>query len=240
VSARSRDLPPSCPAASAPADHLGSIDCIAVVLGASAVQPRVKAPPLHVVGRSSGFEVGQHGPMPSKAGQTAVVVPVPSAEPVVSVWRNRFDRSASQGMPAHITALYPFLPQERATGPVLATLKTICAQLPALDVVFRGAARFPGVLYLDPEPADELRRLTAAIAGRWPQAPPYGGAFEEVIPHLTVAHGVQDSVLAEIEIDVVRGLPLSARLVEACLYVFDGARWCPRAQLPFLGHPGRV
>jgi hypothetical protein len=35
---------------------------------------------------------------------------VPAAEPVVSTWRERFDGSAAQGMPAHITALYPFLP----------------------------------------------------------------------------------------------------------------------------------
>jgi 2'-5' RNA ligase len=138
-------------------------------------------------------------------------------------------------MPAHITALYPFLPRDYLTGQVLATLGELCAELPFLEVAFRRAAQFPGVLCLDPEPADELRRLTAAIAEQWPQAPPYAGAFKEVIPHLTVAHGVEDSVLTEIETDAIRGLPFKAQLVEACLYAFDGARWRARTRLPFRG-----
>gem|GEM_PF-4917323 len=48
-----------------------------------------------------------------------------------------------------------------------------------------------------------------------------------------MAHGSDDGLLTEVELDVVAGLPLRTRLVEACLYVFDGARWQPRACLPF-------
>lgn len=138
-------------------------------------------------------------------------------------------------MPAHITALYPFLPEERLTGAVVARLRELCASVPVLDVQFRRAARFPDVLYLNPEPASGLRELTASIAERWPEAPPYGGAFDEVIPHLTVAHGAGDDVKDDIEADVRRALPVSTRLVEASLYVFDGERWWPRARLPFQG-----
>jgi len=43
---------------------------------------------------------------------------VPTAEAVVSTWRERFDRSAVQGM----TALYPFRPEDRLTGEVTARL----------------------------------------------------------------------------------------------------------------------
>ena len=43
-------------------------------------------------------------------GRSAVVVPGPAVESAVSSWRDRLDRSAAQGMPAHITALYPFRP----------------------------------------------------------------------------------------------------------------------------------
>ena len=136
-------------------------------------------------------------------------------------------------MPAHITALYPFLPEERLTGEVVERLRELCAAAPVLDVQFRRTARFPDVVYLDPEPAAGLRDLTAAIAERWPDAPPYGGAFDEVIPHLTVAHGAGDEVLDNIEADVLARLPITTRLVEARLYVFDGGRWRPRAALPF-------
>jgi 2'-5' RNA ligase len=179
--------------------------------------------------------VGEDGGMASAKGHAAVVVPVPAAESVVSLWRERFDRSAAEGMPAHITVLYPFLGQDLLTEAVLAALRELCAELPVLDVVFRRAARFPGVLYLDPEPADQLRRLTGAITERWPQAPSYAGAFDAVIPHLTVASDVPDRVLDEIELGVLTALPLPARLPEACLYVSDGACWHPRAPLPFQG-----
>jgi hypothetical protein len=164
---------------------------------------------------------------------TAVVVPVPEAEPLVGPWRARFDPSAAQGMPAHVTALYPFVAPTEA---VVAKLRDLCAGLPALDVAFTRTARFEGVLYLAPEPAAGLRRLTLAVAARWPEAPPYGGAFDEVIPHLTVAQG---QGLEEVEAELQRGLPIAARLTEACLYELDGGRWRRRARLPFTGGPAR-
>ena len=166
-------------------------------------------------------------------GRTAVVVPVPAAEPVVSQWRERFDASAAQGRPAHITALYPFLDEELLDREVLAALEELCAERPSLDLTFPRIGRFPGVLFLEPEPADALRALTVAIAKRWPEAPPYGGRFEEVIPHLTIAHGADDDVRADIETDVLRGLPLRARVWEASLWAFDGAHWRQRARFPF-------
>jgi hypothetical protein len=125
----------------------------------------------------------------------------------------------------------------RLTDEVLARLRELCAGLPVLDVEFRRTARFPDVLYLDPEPADGLRQVTVAIARQWPEAPPYGGSFSEVIPHLTVAHAAGDGVLDDVEADVRGGLPVRARLVEARLYVFDGVLWRPWARLPFQGRP---
>ena len=93
--------------------------------------------------------------------RSAVVVQVPAAEPVVAIWRDRFDASAALGMPAHITLLYPFLPEERLSDDLLSRLRDLCADVPILEVQFRRVARFPGILYLDPEPADALRDLTA-------------------------------------------------------------------------------
>lgn len=111
----------------------------------------------------------------------------------------------------------------------------MCAELPVLNVQFRRVGRFPEVLYLDPEPADGLRKITLAIGEQWPEAPPYGGHFDDVVPHLTVAHGAGHGVLDDIEAEVARGLPISTQLSQACLYVFDGALWRPRARLPFQG-----
>jgi 2'-5' RNA ligase len=179
--------------------------------------------------------VRQDRQVPSKQGEAAVVVPVPAAEPVVASWRERFDSSAAQGMPAHITTLSPFLDEDRLTNEVVAALREVCAERPALDVVFRRTGRFPDVLYLDPEPADGLRQLTLDIAGGWPEAPPYRGAFEEVIPHLTVAHRLGGDGLHTVEAELLRDLPITTRLLEARLYVFDDERWRVRQRLPFEG-----
>ena len=89
------------------------------------------------------------------------------------------------------------------------------------------------MLYLSPEPADGLRQLTLDIAAQWPEAPPYRGAFADVVPHLTVAHGVQDGLLDSVEARVLGGLPITTTLVEARLYAYDGERWGVRARLPF-------
>jgi hypothetical protein len=48
-------------------------------------------------------------PMAFAVGQTAVIVPVGAAEPIVGRRRTRFDPAAATGVPAHVTIIYPFL-----------------------------------------------------------------------------------------------------------------------------------
>jgi 2'-5' RNA ligase len=170
--------------------------------------------------------------MPER-GQSALVVPVPGVEALVSRWRDRHDRSAAQGMGAHITVLFPFLPDARLSADVLAQLRVACGAVPVMEVSFARTARFPGVLYIDPEPADALRELTLSLARRWPEAPPYGGRHADVVPHLTVAFADDDATLDEIDTAVTARLPTPAVLSLVTLSVFDGARWHRRAEFRF-------
>jgi hypothetical protein len=168
-----------------------------------------------------------------ETGRSAIVVPVSDAEPAVGTWRDRYDASAPFGMPAHVTVLYPFLPEDRLTKAVVDRLKAICADSLVLAVELRETRRFPGMLYLAPEPDDGFRRLTEAVAGEWPETPPYGGAHDDNIPHLTVAHDLSDDELDEVDRVVTAALPISTHLTSASLYVFDGARWRVHDVLPF-------
>jgi 2'-5' RNA ligase len=170
--------------------------------------------------------------MSHQAGQTAIVVTVPAAEPVVHRWRLMYDTSARLGVPAHVTILYPFLDVDLVDDAVLGQLREIFAREPAFVLAFRRCGRFPHVLYLEPEPADGLRRLTEAVVARWPEAPPYGGLYEEIVPHLTVAHGVHDDTLALIEQDVAGELPVRCLVAQGWLLAFDGVRWSARVRLP--------
>ncbi|MGI5155082.1 2'-5' RNA ligase family protein [Microbispora sp. CA-102843] len=173
---------------------------------------------------------------PFEIGETALVVEVPSAEPLVRGLRERYDSSAAYGMPAHVTVLYPFLPRERLDDGVLAALRELFAARRPFEVVFGGVGRFPGVLYLAPEPDGPLRELTEAVAGRWPEAPPYGGGFGDVVPHLTVAEGLGGEVDGGVAADLASGLPVTTLVSGVTLRVFDGESWRAEGFFP-LGEP---
>ncbi|MFB9630788.1 2'-5' RNA ligase family protein [Nonomuraea helvata] len=160
---------------------------------------------------------------------------VKEAEPSVGRWRRRFDSSASAGVPAHVTVLVPFLDIDRIDAAVIDELRELFGEHSPFTVRFDSCRRFPDVLYLAPTPDQPFRALTEAVAARWPEAPPYGGQFTEVIPHLTVAHGQQAHVLDEAEAALTVLLPITADVASVSLFVSDGDRWHQRAEFPLHG-----
>jgi 2'-5' RNA ligase len=163
---------------------------------------------------------------------------VPEAGTVVDRWRQAYDSSAPLGVPAHVTILYPFLNASLIDDPVVERLCQLFTRQPAFEVEFRRCGRFPDVLYLAPEPARTFHDLTISVAERWPEAPPYGGAHDAIVPHLTVAHGVDEDTFALIERDVAPRLPVRAEVTEASLLMFDGGRWVTRTRFTFGGRDG--
>jgi 2'-5' RNA ligase superfamily len=124
-----------------------------------------------------------------------------------------------------VTVLAPFLDSGQIGPAELAALRDLFARHPAFDAAFPRCARFPGVLYLTPEPAGPFQALTGAVAARWPQAQPYGGRFPEVVPHLTVAYSEDPDVLDRAEAALADGLPSRARIASAQLLASDEGRW---------------
>lgn len=159
--------------------------------------------------------------------ETAVVVAFSEASPVVDGWREQTceDRT-SIGIPPHVTLLHPFVSAEAIDEQILAQLRSLFAAWTPFDVVFAEARRWPGMLYLAPEPPEPFARLTDAIVDRWPDYPPYEGIHDEVIPHLTVAYG-DDALLGEAEADVSARLPIRTTVREAVLLVerVPDVRW---------------
>jgi 2'-5' RNA ligase len=159
--------------------------------------------------------------------ESALIVPVPEAERLVGAWRERYDDSARTGVPAHLTLLYPFLPPEEIGPADLGRLAALFGSVPATRFRLAAFRRFPrGVLYLAPEPDGFLRELTNRIWALYPQRPPYGGMFQHVVPHLTVAQVEDHSVLDRVEADVTPGLPVAAEAKEVWLMLQgDDDRW---------------
>lgn len=160
-----------------------------------------------------------------QTGQTALIVKVPEAERLVRSWRAQFDSAAAFGVPAHVTVLVPFLSRSAIGPDTIAELQQVCARHRAFPVRFLECRRFSEALYLAPQPDTQFRALTSAVAARWPEAPPYGGQFEDVVPHLTVAHGQELSVLDQIEADLAPRLPVSAYISAIQLVAFTGDLW---------------
>jgi 2'-5' RNA ligase len=165
---------------------------------------------------------------------TAIVTAFPEASPIVDEWRERTcsDRT-SIGIPPHVTLLFPFVPAETADE-TLDILRELFAATRSFDVTFRELRRWPELVYLAPQPPEPFVRLTKAIIERWPDYPPYEGAHETVVPHLTVAYG-DEALLAEVEADVSPHLPIAAHVDEAVLLeeLEPGwGRWGERARFP--------
>lgn len=165
--------------------------------------------------------------------ESALIVAVPEAEPLVGRFRERYDSSAAVGVPAHVTLLYPFVAPEAIDDAVTSALTALFASAEPCDIVFSRCARFePRVLYLAPEPEDVFLRLMHRIYDRWPECPPYHGTIPAhlVCPHLTVSDSIEGEHLDRIELSVAGGLPIWSRLAEALLIDNVSGRWTTRAR----------
>ena len=155
------------------------------------------------------------------AEESALLVPVPEAEPLVRRWRERLDRSAAMGVPAHVTILYPFVPPGQVDDGLLVDLRSLFGEVAPFDYALTELRWFgEDVLWLAPAPDTGFRRLIDAIVARYPRYPPYGRPEQEVVPHLTVGDsGGQDALrAAEAALQPRLPVPASARevwLVEA-------------------------
>lgn len=141
--------------------------------------------------------------------ESAVVVAVPAAEPAVSGWRERLDRAATWGVPAHVTVLYPFAPPSAIDEHVHRALAEAVASVSLFRAQWRRTAWFgDDVLWLAPEPESSFRALTAAVWRAFPDYPPYEGQFDDVVPHLTLGHDAPLDDLRAAERDVGTRLPI--------------------------------
>jgi len=164
--------------------------------------------------------------------QSAIVVRIRVPAAIDRLRRVR-DRAARRGVPAHVTILYPFAAASELTLAVRRQVAEIAGEFRAFDVTFATVDRWPGVVYLEPQPSSRFAALIDRCAGAFPEHPPYAGTIAEVIPHLTVVEG-DDVDVEEIVETASAALPFEARadglevLVEG-----DDGRWRRRWRLPF-------
>jgi 2'-5' RNA ligase len=172
---------------------------------------------------------------PSAPAESALVILAPQAEPIVKAYRDRWDPAAAQGLPAHVTVIYPFHPPPALAPPVSARLAQLFAEHSPFDYELFELRRFPGVLYLAPRPEAPFRALTLHVATAFPEFPPYGGRFDDVVPHLTVAETAEPARLEEIAADfhAVCGHRLPLRLRAEAVVLLDNEQGAWRVRSTF-------
>ena len=152
--------------------------------------------------------------------------------PALERLRRHDDVAANAGAPAHVTLLFPFMPVADLRAPARRALAAIAATVEPFEVGFATVGRFPGVVYLEPEPDRPFTALTEAIARKFPEYKPYDGAFDEVIPHLTLVESAT-APLDRITAAAQRHLPFTCR-VAALEVLVEGpdARWRSHWRIP--------
>jgi 2'-5' RNA ligase len=124
--------------------------------------------------------------------RAALVLLLP--EPRLEALRARFDpEGTAKGIPLHITLLFPFGPREEGAGELFARWSPLRFALTRVE-------EWSDVVWLAPEPGEELRERMLELYTRYPQYPPYGGEFPDPYPHATIGKGdVAEAVRAEAE-----------------------------------------
>ena len=161
--------------------------------------------------------------------ESAILIPVPNAEKLVGAYRSRYDPAAKAGVPAHITLLYPFLDREAITRNSVIEVQKVIQSFQPFDFFLVEVRRFPGVLYLHPEPDNEFKRMTQALVNQFPDHPPYKGAYSSVDPHLTVAHAdgavALEAIVEKFQSNAESYLPVMSRAEEVWLMVERNGKW---------------
>jgi 2'-5' RNA ligase len=124
--------------------------------------------------------------------RSAIVVPIELPDALDAIRREHVE-NANLGVPAHVTLLFPFVPPKAIDQATLARVAAVVSLEPAFGVEFREVRRWmsggtgDSLVWLPPEPPAPFVALTEALSAAFPEHPPYGGAHDEVVPHLTLA-----------------------------------------------------
>jgi 2'-5' RNA ligase len=173
--------------------------------------------------------------MATPGTESALIVEVPAAEPAVGRYRAELDANASLGIPAHITILAPFLPAGRLGAADRDRLRRVFAAVSPFDFRLDRTGWFgTTTLWLGPEDPAPFRDLTDRVFAEFPDFPPFGGQFADVVPHLTIGLDRPADELRRAELQIIPALPVTGRASAVTLMAESapGGRWETLALFP--------
>jgi hypothetical protein len=194
--------------------------------------PKVTSQPLDKSARGSDAD-----DMPSPARiaippRTAIVAPIRLPTELAAI-REAADRMAARGVPAHVTVLYPFLSAAELDSTVRDQVLEVAAHSEVFVASFDRAERHDEMVWIVPADQRPFLRLTAGYFDRWPDHPPYGGLYDQLVAHLTLLE-TSDREALDRAVDALEGaLPFDVAVTELELIEEDEQGvWHRRWSLP--------
>lgn len=162
---------------------------------------------------------------------SALDIRLPQVGEIVERYRRNYTTDGAEGMPPHVTLLYPFLTVQEYTLHTRALLAGVIATFQPFSLHVGGVHRFPGVVYLEVSPRESILHMIQRLVHEFPLYLPYGGAIplQELTPHVTLAIDASEKTLHDIAHAFTRDtahMTFESVLVEALsLSVRTSGRW---------------
>ncbi|MGP3690427.1 2'-5' RNA ligase family protein [Streptomyces sp. IBSNAI002] len=169
-------------------------------------------------------------------GTTAVVIVLPDAAPLLDAARGVDPALVRGGIPAHVSLLYPFVPEPALTDRDDQDVRSLAARFPAAELLLEEVVTAPGFVAVT---VPGLQPIVDAFHARWSGLRPYRGRFgDRPAAHVTVAMGPDEPTATARVRDGIGGLlPLRTRATALQLVVLAEKGWRSRLTVP-LGVPG--
>lgn len=175
------------------------------------------------------------------ARESAIDIHLESLDELVAPWRQATVEVANKGVPPHITLLYPWRVaplSEEDTREVQKVLE----QCHSFEIQLAKVSHFgKRVIYLalDDESEKAVKHLMQVLFLAFPETPPYGGAFSDPTPHLTIAKANDDKhfeeLMEEISHVVTLKLPIKYQVSGVSMIEeTDDGYWHVWASIPFI------
>ena len=148
--------------------------------------------------------------------------------------RQRYASDAANGVPPHITILFPFVPAAQLDELNLGLLRRVIGSFREFDFALTTIGWFGDkVLWLAPENPSPFIDLTNAVTAAFPEYPPYGGVHDSSVPHATVADSVDQQQLDRAKNAVIPILPIETS-VAALTVIIEGTdgSWRELTEVP--------
>jgi 2'-5' RNA ligase len=161
------------------------------------------------------------------AYDTGLILALPQLAAFTSRWRatsyapDHPDLPIERRFPPHVTLLTPWAPADDEGA--LERLHQVAARSQPLELEFASAEMFAdsGVVWLRPQPQAGLTALLADVLATFPEYPPYDGAHDDVVAHLTVSAAGGPAVLADVRAALVAHGPVRADVDRICVFARD-------------------